>query len=619
MEKILQELKRRKVFKVATFYVVVSWLILQVADTLFPAFEIPDSMIRLLVLCLAGGFPVCVLITWAFDWTSQGLIITQDVQPDEKISLRSRDYATVLLLVVLLGVVAFQQYVIFTRSLNSNSTGAGSLISNARAEADRIEVGGNEGVVSPQIDAILSDASMSIAVLPLDNLSPDPNNAYFAAGIHEEILNRIFKIGEIRVISRTTVLRYQDTDLTLRELAAELNVATILEGSVRFAEDRVRITIQLIRARDDVHLWSETYDFPLDDIFSIESDVALNVAEAMEATLLPSEIASIESQPTESTEAYTLYLQYRYQLEQENGRSTLDPNGWIEAGIRKLKEAIVLDPLFARGHAELGYVYWVKGQISPLAELNILYDLAVEKAQRALELDPALSTAYETIARVSFDRFQWDVWEENARKSIELNEVDGRASFSFAMTLANVGRYEESYENYDAALSKSPFLAYYREAAIAAHIWGKDYQSAFNMTDQYLAVGGDINAYHTFRAYTLNRMGRLDESLAEFEQITSASMAVVMWVIPGYYDYMRCERGEFELVQEELSVLPAAARELRLQHCAAGLDDVNMIFDSVSRSIEAGFPIYMTDVISADLKSDSRWSMVEEYMGLNFL
>ncbi|MBL4571740.1 MAG: hypothetical protein JKY86_01530 [Gammaproteobacteria bacterium] len=570
MENFLQELKRRKVFNVATFYVVGSWLILQVADTLFPAFEIPDSVLRLLVISLAAGFPVCLFITWAFDWTAQGLMITQDAQPNEKITLRSRDYATILLLLVLCGVVAVQQFVIYTNSLSNNEVDSGSLIRNIQAD-EGIAASLSNGVTDPLLESFLPNADMAIAILPLENLSPDPSNAYFAAGIHEEILNRIFKIGDIRVISRTTVLRYQDSELTLQEIARELNVAAIMEGSVRFANNRVRITIQLIRASDDTHLWSETYDFPLDDIFSIESDVALNVAEAMEATLLPSEIASIERQPTESTEAYTLFLQYRYQLEQENGRFTLDPNGWLEVGIKRLEEAIEIDPLFANGFAELGYLHWVKGQISPLAELAGLYDQSLDYVERALELDPTLSTAYETIGRVAFDRFQWEAWEESAARSIQLDDIDGRASFSFAMALTNVGRYEEAYAQYEVAMSTSPYRAFYREAAIAARIWGKDYQTALDMTDQYLAVGGDRNAYHAFRAYTLNRLGRLDESLVEFEQVTSEPMAVAMWVIPGYYDYLRCQQGDLELVQEELSYLPAPVRELRLQHCAAGL------------------------------------------------
>ena len=227
------------------------------------------------------------------------------------------------------------------------------------------------------------------------------------------------------------MLRYQDSDLSLGEIASELQVSNVMEGSVRFANDRVRITIQLVRARDDTHLWSETYDFALDDIFAIESDVALNVAEAMEAKLLPAELASVEKQPTASTEAYTLFLQYRYQQEQESARSTLAPDGWLEAGIRRLKEAIRLDPQFARGYAELGYLYWIKGQISPLDELVELYDESIVYVERALELDPTLPSAYETIGRVAFDRFQWADWEENARKSIQLNDIDGRCLMEF--------------------------------------------------------------------------------------------------------------------------------------------------------------------------------------------
>ena len=187
------------------------------------------------------------------------------------------------------------------------------------------------------------------------------------------------------------------------------------------------------------------------------------------------------------------------------------------------------------------------------------------------------------------------------------------------MSLTNIGRYEEAYEQYDIAISKSPFLAHYREAAIAAHIWGKSYQTAFDMTDPYLAVGGDVNAYHAFKAYTLARLGRFEESQVEYEQISNEPMVVAMWVIPGYYDFLRCQRGDLQLVQEELSYLPAAARELRLQHCAAGLGDVNMIFESFDRSIAAGFPIYMTDVVSDEVRSDPRWLGVEEHMGLSAL
>ena len=152
MEKFLQELKRRKVFNVATFYVVASWLILQVADTLFPAFEIPDSAIRLLVVSLAAGFPICLFITWAFDWTSQGLMITQEAEPNEKVTLRSRDYATILVLLLLSGVVAFQQFVLYTASLSRNESASDSLIRSAEA---------NEGAVDSLNDNFFCSAGGS--------------------------------------------------------------------------------------------------------------------------------------------------------------------------------------------------------------------------------------------------------------------------------------------------------------------------------------------------------------------------------------------------------------------------------------------------------------------------
>ncbi len=614
MEKFLQELKRRKVYNVGTFYVLASWLILQVADTLFPAFEISDAVLRVLVISLAAGFPVCLVIAWAFDWTPQGLQVTPEANPEEKITLRTKDYLTISLLVLLFVIVAVQQYVIFTGSL-LDEVGQQETFIAQEAPTNGL----TNGLVAPQLESVLSDVDLSLAVLPLENLSPDPDNAYFAAGIHEEILNEITKIGDIRVISRTTAMRYMNSDLSLQDIARELNVAAIMEGSVRFANNRVRITTQLIRARDDANLWSESYDFELDDIFRIESDVALNVADALQATLEPAEIASIERQPTNSTLAYTLLLQYRYQQERENGRSTLEEDGWIEAGIRKLEQAVELDPMFADGYAELGFVSWVKAQISPLDELLRLYDVAVAHAERAIELDPSLSTAYEVLGRVAFDRFQWPEWELNARQATLLNDLSGRASVSFAMTLTNIGRYDEAWREYDIAIAKNPYLAYYREVAIASRIWGGDYETALAMTDQYLAVGGDRNAFHAFRAYTLNRLGRESESQRELDQITPEPMAVAMWAIPGYYDYLRCQQGAADSVMQELEMLPEAAKELRLQHCAAGMGDNELIYESFIRSIDAGFPIYMTDVVSPSIREDSRWSQVQEHMGLSSL
>lgn len=589
MLKLFEELKRRKVYTVATYYMVSSWLILQVSDVLFPAFGLPDTAMRPIVLLLFFGLPITVILAWAVDVTPEGISLTSEATPETRTKLRTRDYITIALLAILMVVAAVQQYLIFTRP----STDSSALVQTT----------------SP----VNSNGDMSIAVLPLANLSPNPENSYFAAGIHEEILNQLVKIDAMEVTSRTAVLRYSDTKRPLSEIARELGVGTIMTGSVRFADNKVRIKTELVRA-DDVYLWAESYEFQLDDIFAIQTDVALKVADAMHTSILPSEIENIQRPPTDSTEAYALYLKYRYQLHLEGAGANLEEDGWIEAGIRRLEEAVSIDPEFAPGYAELGFVSWMKGSISP-AEQEALYDQALAYANKAISIDPNLTTAYETLARVSFDRLLWSDWETNARKSVELNDLDGRAAFNFAMTLTNVGQYSEAYQWYDVAISKNPSIPFFREAAIAAHIWGGDYETALAQTEQFLAVGGDKNAYLTLRAYTLHKLGRERESQEALAAISEEPMLVVMWVTPGYQDYLRCKNGQKDAVMAELAELEiGVARELRIQHCAAGSADNNALFDSFNRTIERGQIIYLTDVVTEDVKADPRWQLVTDYM-----
>ena len=387
-----------------------------------------------------------------------------------------------------------------------------------------------------------------------------------------------------------------------------------MTGSVRFSGKKVRIKTELVSASDDVYLWVESYEFELDDIFAIQTDVALKVVDAMHTSLLPDEIESIRRPPTQSTEAYALYLQYRYQLQQESGSANLAEDGWIEAGIRRLQEAVDIDAKFARGHAELGYVKWLKGQIS-LGEKTQLYDAAVSHAQEAIAIDPSITTAYETLARVAFDRLEWRDWKNNALKSVELDDLDGRAAFSFAMALANVGQYTQADHWYEVAISKNPSIPYYREAAIAANIWGGDYAKALAQTKQYIAVGGDKNAYHAFRAYTQSRLGMEEESQRSLAEVSEEPMLVAMWVTPGYRDYLRCKAGETKTVLEELAQIKYdAARELRIQHCAAGANDVDALFASFDRTVEDGQIIYLTDLITEEIKADPRWKTSADYM-----
>ena len=234
--KFLTELKRRNVYKVAIAYAVVAWLLMQIASQIFPFFDIPNWGVRLVVLLLIVGFPIALILAWAFELTPEGIKRTEDVDLSRSIRRktgRKLDFFIIGVLLLVIAALLFQRF---------------------------------HAKVSP---AASSSPEKSIAVLPFENLSEDKANAYFAEGIQEEILTRLAKIADLKVISRTSTQRYQSKPGNLAEIAKQLGVANILEGSVQKAADQVRVNVQLVNAQNDSHLWAETYDRKLSDIFGV--------------------------------------------------------------------------------------------------------------------------------------------------------------------------------------------------------------------------------------------------------------------------------------------------------------------------------------------------------------
>src|SRR5437667_1487614 len=242
----VSELRRRNVYKVAVAYAVVSWLLIQIATQVFPFFEIPNWAVRLVVLLLILGFPVALILSWAFEITPEGIKRESEVQADESITHhtgRKIVALTIVLAVVATGLLAFQ-------------------LLRSKSWPERQ----SNGSTSPSVATL---SNKSIAVLPFDNLSGDPQNAYFSEGVQDEILTRLAKIAELKVISRTSTQRFKSAPNDLRQIAQQLGVANILEGSVQKANDQVRVNVQLINALTDAHLWADTYDRKLTDIFAV--------------------------------------------------------------------------------------------------------------------------------------------------------------------------------------------------------------------------------------------------------------------------------------------------------------------------------------------------------------
>src|SRR5436305_7356795 len=315
MSNFFAELRRRNVYKVAVAYAVVAWLLIQAASILFPTFEAPAWVKKIIVTIIILGFPVALIYSWAFEITPEGIKRESEVAPDQSITPhtgRKIIGITVVVAVIAAGLMIFQFFRPTSTTKSTNEPSASGPISEK-----------------------------SIAVLPFDNLSDEKSNAYFAEGIQDEILTRLSKIAALKVISRTSTQKYKSAPDNLREVGQQLGVANLLEGSVQKAGNAVHINVQLIKAATDEHLWAESYDRELQNIFGVEGEVAGAIAEQLNARLTGSEKDSLTAKLTSNPQAYDAYLRgLAFQGRIEAFESS------ISKSIEAFEEAVRLDPQF---------------------------------------------------------------------------------------------------------------------------------------------------------------------------------------------------------------------------------------------------------------------------------
>ncbi len=409
---LLGEIKRRKVFQVAAVYAVVAWLLVQIVDVVNEPLSLPDWFDTAVIMALAIGFPIAVILAWAFDLTPEGVVKDQGTDPNGG---RRIEYVLIGLLVVSVGWLAYRVEIIPPQPF--------------------VEV------VTEEAIANLSRDRHSIAVLPFANESAAEENAEFLAnGLHDDILTQLAKINSLSVISRTSVLAYRDTLKLMSEIGEELGATSIVEGRVQRAGNMVRINVQLIDAATDIHIWGEIYNSELttDNIFEIQANVATSIAAALEAELSPAELESIERVSTDSTEALALYWRARELV--PNIRST-PPVEFHEY----LDEAIELDPDFALAYA-LKATDYAFSMIRPDATGSILSREALARgyAEIALDLDPQIGFAHFALG--SIHRFRWRGAEALAehQRALELSPNDFDILDDFARVSSALGRHEEA-------------------------------------------------------------------------------------------------------------------------------------------------------------------------------
>ena len=344
MNGFFDELKRRKVYRVAIAYIVAGWALAQGLAQVLPVFEISNSAIRVVIALLLIGFPVALVLAWMFDVTPQGIKATPSL------STGGHRRRNIWLL-----------------------AGAGVIVSAAAGF-----------FVLPH--AVAHKIDKSIAVLPFENLSDEKENAYFADGVQDDILTNLSKIGELKVISRTSVMPYRGKTQNLREIGKTLGVANILEGSVRRSGNKVRVNVQLIDATNDQHLWAEDYDGDLSDVFKIQTDLATKIASALQAKLSPSEKEHMERKPTENNEAFLAFIQAH------NLNVSYEDYTRLKQGEELYERAIALDPKFALAIARYSQLEsWIYHSYDPTSARK---QKAVDLAESALKLEPNLPEAH---------------------------------------------------------------------------------------------------------------------------------------------------------------------------------------------------------------------------------
>lgn len=450
-ETLFTELKRRNVFRVSIAYLIIAWLIVQVSDLVLDVISAPSWVMKTLLFILVLGFIVSVIISWAYEITADGIKREVDVDRDESIAnltAKKLDTITIVAVIALMGLIVWQQFF---------STGQHKIpVTTTQSTVSQSVLNVNQDVkesAKTEMASDLSKANNSIAVLPFVNRSSNEEDQYFVDGVHDDLLTKLAKIHNMKVISRTSVMEYRDTTKKIPQIAKELGVTNILEGGVQRSGDHIRINAQLIHAATDEHLWAETYDKELNvnNVFSIQSEIAIEIAKAMKATLTPEEKQQIEKPLTDNLIAWDAYIKGL-----SNSSSTMEA---FEENRHYFKAAVELDPNFAVAHAWLAYIemnmFWFNS--SDLTLRNQAWQSI--QASRAIDDNTAeLFVAEAAYYYFGFRDFKKALQSANKAIAIAPNSIPAQDVKGFI--LRRLGRYEESIKTLDDAASLNPRTTY---------------------------------------------------------------------------------------------------------------------------------------------------------------
>ena len=492
------ELKRRNVYKVAVVYAVVGWLLVQIATQVFPFLEIPNWVIRLVIALVAIGFPVALIIAWAFELTPEGIKRSDDLDPAVR---QTRSHAWI--------------YII----------GGGAAVSIALFFLGRFTAAPAESVSAGRTQPT-THLAKSIAVLPFENLSEDKANAYFAEGIQEEILMRLAKIADLKVISRTSTQQYQSKPGNLSEIAKQLGVAHILEGSVQKAADQVRVNVQLINAETDSHIWAERYDRKLIDIFALETEIAQAIAESLQAKLAGQEEQLAAVKPTNNPDAYDAYLR-GLAAEGEQLHSVYA----LEKAAAFYEQAVQLDPAFALAWSRLS-----RADLDLYASPNDPTGARRDAGKHALEMAQKIQPdAPETLLaladyQVLVER-DYELAKTTYRRVSRMLPGNSSVPLSLARIAWRQGHWNEAVAYYEQALVLDPRNSFLLAGVAWNYAELRKFEAARKLCDRALDILPNDLAVMSVKASVYQTEGNLEEAAKLLREVTAENPSLVVFSI----------------------------------------------------------------------------------------
>jgi TolB-like protein/Flp pilus assembly protein TadD len=544
MTGFFEEVKRRKVYRVAVAYIIVAGGVIQLASAAFPAWELPNWALRLVIVLLLIGFPVALILAWAFDVTSEGIRSTPSVAAPRTHRRRN------IIMLVATGVMA--------------SAIAGFFLLPRVSSARKIE--------------------KSIAVLPFENLSDDKENAYFADGIQDDVLTNLSKIGELKVISRTSVMPYRGKASNVREIGKALGVAAILEGSVRRVGNRVRVNVQLINTENDEHIWAEDYDRDLTDVFAIQTDLAQKIANELRAKLSPSERQQIERKPTENGEAYLAFVQAH------NLQGAYEDFGKLKQSEQLYERAIELDPKFALAFARYSQLEsWIVHSFERIAARR---EKARTLAERALQLQPDLPEAHLAMG------FSYYYGDNNYDAALEEFEVaqrglpnESEAYLAIGAIQRRQGRWAESTANLEKAAILSPNDSWVLQNLVFNYAMHRNFDAANKTVDRALQVKPEGFSLWQIKAkLAVSEKGDLSvgEKLLEKAKSIPMSKEEQLKLLGGQVDFLLLQRKYKEVLETAQNspddLFAAVPGSLVLKYFAIGLAQKGLHDETNSRA-----------------------------------